>query len=325
MECTDVIISVISKAALTAGMSNLVPIVYSNAIGTLILLPYFIFFRKKEVAVSLSILWRFFLLALIGSTGQMIYLTGIKFSSPSLSSAIMNLIPIFVFLMAIIFRMEKVDLRRSSSQAKIFGTMISVTGALVATLYKGPAIFSAALPSNLPLFSEHSMWIIGGSLLLLTAFSSATWNIAQTATVKLFPDEMTIVFFFTFFITIQAAIFALVLERDPEAWRLKSSIEVIAIVSTALLGSLFRISIQTWCLRKKGPVYVVMFKPLGIIVAVVMTVAFLGEILHLGSVIGSVIIAVGFYGVMWGKTKEKNSMVESSGPKSPLLQSSEIV
>ncbi|GKU96956.1 hypothetical protein SLEP1_g10137 [Rubroshorea leprosula] len=240
--------------------------------------------KKKEAPLSFSMLWRFFLLALIASVGQMIYLTGIKFSSPTLSSAIVNLTPIFTFLLAIMFRMEKVDFRRSSSQAKVLGAIVSVTGALA------------------------------------------------TAAVKAYPDEMTIVFFFTFFITVQAAVFALILERNPAAWRLKSSVEIIAIMSTAILGSLFWIAIHTWCLRKKGPVYVVMFKPLGIAIAVVMTVTFLGEILHLGGVIGSIIITVGFYAVMWGKRKEKNmglqnenSTMESSGPKTPLLQSSEMV
>ncbi|GLT35478.1 hypothetical protein SLA2020_099270 [Shorea laevis] len=335
VECTDVGLSVISKAALTRGMSNFVPVVYSNALGTLILLPYFIFFRKKEAPLSFSMLRMFFLLALIGSVGQMIYLTGVKFSSPTLSSAIMNLTPIFTFLLAIMFRMEKVNFRRSSSQAKVLGAIVSVTGALAVTLYKGPPVLAATSSSNFLhqfLLFKDSRWIIGGFLLLLTSLSSATWTIFQTAAVKAYPDEMTIVFFFTFFITVQAAVFALILERNPAAWRLKSSIEVIAIVSTAILGSLFRIAIHTWCLRKKGPVYVVMFKPLGIAIAVVMTVTFLGEILHLGSVVGSVIITVGFYAVMWGKTKEKNmglqnenSTMESSGPKTPLLQSSEIV
>lgn len=45
VECTDTGISVISKAALTKGMSNVVSVVYYNALATLILLPYFIFCR----------------------------------------------------------------------------------------------------------------------------------------------------------------------------------------------------------------------------------------------------------------------------------------
>ncbi|OMO88684.1 Drug/metabolite transporter [Corchorus capsularis] len=104
VECTDVGISVISKAALTKGMSNTVSVVYYNALGTLILLPYVIFFRNKQAPLTLSLLWRFFLLGLIGSSGQIVYLTGVKLSSPTLSSALVNLIPIFTFLLAVTFR-----------------------------------------------------------------------------------------------------------------------------------------------------------------------------------------------------------------------------
>ncbi|KAK8673536.1 hypothetical protein V6N13_111865 [Hibiscus sabdariffa] len=275
VECTDVGLSVISKAALSKGMSNMVSVVYFNALGTLILLPYFIFCRNKQAPLTLSLLWRFFLLGLIGSSGQIVFLTGVKFSSSTLSSALVNLIPIFTFLLAVIFRMEKLE-KRTSSQAKVLGAIVAVTGAFVATLYKGPPVLINSSPSNLlqqPLFSHQSRWIIGGFLILLVCLSSSTWNVLQ-----------------------------------------------------AIFGSLFRIAIHTWCLQKKGPVYVAMFKPLGIPVAVVLSVTFLGESLFLGSVIGSVIILLGFYTVIWGQAKEKvmvleneASGLESSHQKTPLL------
>ncbi|GMI88805.1 hypothetical protein HRI_002549800 [Hibiscus trionum] len=69
--------------------------------------------------------------------------TGIIYNSPTLSSAISNLTPVFTFILAILFRMEKV-VWNSSSKAKVMGTIISITGAFVVTLYKGPAIFKAS-------------------------------------------------------------------------------------------------------------------------------------------------------------------------------------
>ncbi|KAF2308573.1 hypothetical protein GH714_010841 [Hevea brasiliensis] len=102
VECTDVGVSTISKAALAQGMSKYVSVVYYNALATLILLPYFIFHRKKRAPITLSLLVIFFLLALNGSTGQILFLTAVKLSSPTLSSAMANLIPIFTFLLALI-------------------------------------------------------------------------------------------------------------------------------------------------------------------------------------------------------------------------------
>ena len=41
-------------------------------------------------------------------------------------------------------------------------------------------------------------------------------------------------------------------------------------------------TIHTWVLRMKGPVYVSMFKPLGMVIAIFMGVTLLGDVLHLG-------------------------------------------
>jgi hypothetical protein len=41
-------------------------------------------------------------------------------------------------------------------------------------------------------------------------------------------------------------------------------------------------SVLTWCIDRKGPVFVTMFKPVGIVIAAFMSVAFLGETLHVG-------------------------------------------
>ncbi|MFS7998384.1 hypothetical protein Hanom_Chr12g01153231 [Helianthus anomalus] len=66
----------------------------------------------------------------------------------------------------------------------------------------------------------------------------------------------------------------------------------------------FNVLVQFWVLRLKGPLYVAMFKPLTIIIAMIMGVLFLGDPVYLGSVLGGSIITIGFYGVLWGKGKE---------------------
>ncbi|VFQ96895.1 unnamed protein product [Cuscuta campestris] len=57
-----------------------------------------------------------------------------------------------------------------------------------------------------------------------------------------------------------------------------------------------------------------------------MGVVILGDTLYLGSIIGSTILAIGFYTVMWGKAKEKDDNLKASdlesstSEKLPLLQ-----
>ncbi|KAM7509105.1 hypothetical protein LguiA_019558 [Lonicera macranthoides] len=71
-----------------------------------------------------------------------------------------------------------------------------------------------------------------------------------------------------------------------------------------------------------------MFRPLGISIAVFMGVMFLGETLHIGSVIGAFIVTAGFYTVMWGKSKEQNLILnsgadddlDSNSQREPFLQ-----
>ena len=78
--------------------------------------------------------------------------------------------------------MEELALRSTSSQAKIIGTIVSISGAFIVTFYKGPPVFEASssfktsLQQNLALMSN---WVLGGLLLTITCLSSATWNIFQ--------------------------------------------------------------------------------------------------------------------------------------------------
>lgn len=67
-----------------------------------------------------------------------------------------------------------------------------------------------------------------------------------------------------------------------------------------------------------------MFHPLGIVIAAALGIIFLGDIFYLGSLMGSIIIVVGFYAVMWGKTKEdkvdEDKLTRNINSKSPLLE-----
>lgn len=71
--------------------------------------------------------------------------------------------------------MEKVSIKKNSSLAKVVGTIVSIVGALVVTLYHGPIIFSSSQPSVYlpqplsppPSPPSNSNWVIGGGLLAL--------------------------------------------------------------------------------------------------------------------------------------------------------------
>ncbi|KAI7757076.1 hypothetical protein M8C21_028476, partial [Ambrosia artemisiifolia] len=126
-----------------------------------------------------------------------------------------------------------------------------------------------------------------------------------TKTSREYTDQQTVVFFYCFFGTIQCISLSPFLEPNRSAWVLQPGLGVTAIVLGAVCSTVVHINVVTWCLQKKGPVFVVMFTPLSIVIAVIMGVTFLGDSLYLGSVIGATIIVVGLYTMTWGQTKEK--------------------
>ncbi|KAI3824017.1 hypothetical protein L1987_05464 [Smallanthus sonchifolius] len=313
--CMDMSVLTIVKAAMNDGMSTIVYIVYHDALGMFILLPFFIISIFRNVdrpPLSFHLLFRFFILGLLGlCLYQVLAFEGIYYSSPTMASAISNLTPAYTFLIAVAFRMEKIDITSSSSLAKLTGTIIAISGAMLFTFYQGPEIFHTVPSpdsSNQLLLSQPSGWIFGGLILVFGGIVGAIWNVLQTATAREYPDQRTIVFFFCLFGTIQCIALSPFLEPNPNAWVLQPGTGMIAVVWGAVFSVVFRNIAITWCLEKKGPVFVAMFSPLSIVIAVIMGVTFLGDSLHLGSAIGATIVAAGFYTVMWGQTKERNKL-----------------
>lgn len=83
--------------------------------------------------------------------------------------------------------------------------------------------------------------------------------------------------FINLFLTVFAGLLSLMMVRDPSSWALKAHSGLLAVIYSTLVGSVFRVTVIAWCLQRSGPVYVAMFKPLGIICAVVLGVVFLGD------------------------------------------------
>ncbi|KAL5186264.1 WAT1-related protein [Glycine soja] len=214
------------------------------------------------------------------------------------------------------------------SHASLEGTVLSIAGALLVTLYKGSPIISfRTQPSPTqplpPLLAETSNWVIGGLFFATASISLAAWNITQAAILKGYSSQLTILAYYCLFGTIQSAILSLIVVRDPNDWKISPDIDLIA----AVVGSVVTFSVNTWCIKKKGPVFVSLFKPVGIAIAAFSTVVFLGETLHVGSVVGAVIIAIGFYTVLWAQSKEENAkglqvdrLSSPSAQASPLLE-----
>ncbi|XP_028774931.1 WAT1-related protein At3g28050-like [Neltuma alba] len=141
VQVLDVGLNTLIKAATAEGMSDYVFVVYSKAMAFSLLLPssFFYYRNRPSPPITFSIICRIFLLSWLICAAQTMVYVGIGYSSPVLSSVMADLSPAFTFLLAILFRYEKVEVRQVSSHAKCIGTVLSITGALMVTLHRGEA------------------------------------------------------------------------------------------------------------------------------------------------------------------------------------------
>ncbi|PHT70161.1 hypothetical protein T459_25265 [Capsicum annuum] len=137
------------------------------------------------------------------------------------------------------FRKISIDVKSQGSQARMIGTVISIIGGMSMTYYKGPVVkqysplfLQLARPRLLVFTSTHENWVLGCFLFATASLALCAWNIIQAGTIRKYPQVMKIVFLYTLFGTIQSAIFAFVMEKDLNAWRLKLDMELLVIVLT---------------------------------------------------------------------------------------------
>ncbi|PWA65618.1 nodulin MtN21 /EamA-like transporter family protein [Artemisia annua] len=295
------------KSASVEGINSYVFTFYVFLLGFIFLLPCLIInYRSTSIPpIKFSIVGKIAMLSVLMYLSQIFGYIGLKYSSPTLSSIMSNLSPAFTFVLAFFFRMEKIHLRSYTSLAKIIGTIISISGAVIATLYSGPSLLSSSISMN---------WIIGGVLLAGQYFLLAFALVAQAKILQVYSVDLMVVFVFGLSGLFVAGLAALVMANDVEAWKLKSNAVLITVLYMGFSSGFFNVVAQIWVLRLKGPVYVAMFKPLTIVIAVIMGVLFLGDSLHLGSFIGGMIITIGFYGVVWGKAEEEHAPLDQTTP-----------
>ncbi|XP_057769395.1 WAT1-related protein At3g28050-like [Salvia miltiorrhiza] len=343
MECLNVGLNTLFKFAADRGMSRHVFLVYAYAVAALLLLPSLFFSRRRSrvlPSLNFSIVVKIFVLGAVGYASQIMGYTGINYGSPTLASAMSNLAPAFTFVLAVIFRMEKLSLSSSTTRAKLAGTVISISGAFVVTFYKGPSInpsFSFSSSSSPPsmnqlLDSTRSDWIIGSLFLSVEYMLVPVWYILVTHIMKEYPSEFTIIFFYTSSVSILAAVAGVFAEPDSSKWMIRPNIALASILCSGVFNCCINNSVHSWALHLRGPVFVAMFKPLSIAIAAAMGVVILGDTLFLGSIIGATIIVIGFYTVMWGKAKEEfgafvmeaTDLESSMDQNHPLLQTYKI-
>ncbi|XP_058086356.1 WAT1-related protein At1g43650-like isoform X2 [Magnolia sinica] len=224
--------ALLSKAALNKGMSYFVFVVYRQAIATLALTPFVcIYERRKAPPMSLIVFCKIFLLALLGLTLSMdLYYMALRYTSATFATTIINIIPAMTFLIAILLRIESINLRRTYGRLKIVGMLICIGGAVLLSLYQGPPLkllnwhHNIAPPRGRGVLISHGEdkpMTLKGPLLMFAAFTAwSIWFVMQAEILKDYPAKMQLTALQCFLSTIQSAITALILDRNIDSWKL---------------------------------------------------------------------------------------------------------
>ncbi|XP_023888806.1 protein WALLS ARE THIN 1 [Quercus suber] len=297
---------IILKIALNMGISLLVFPVYRNIVALVALVPFAYFLEKKDrPPVSASLLLQFFFLGLIGLTcNQEFYYLGLDNTSATFASASENSVPAITFLMAAIFGMEQVHLKRKDGIAKVLGTVSTVAGSLVITLYKGPTLFGSNLQSHQSYFLGTS-WTLGCIYLIGHCLCWSSWIIIQIPLLKKYPARLSIATYAYFFSILQYLVIAAVFERNSQAWIVNSTDEFLTIFYTGLVASAMTYAIQIYVIDKAGPLFVSVYLPLQTLLVAIIEAIALDEEFYLGGIIGAIFIVIGLYLVVWGKGEER--------------------
>uniref|UniRef100_A0A7N1A759 WAT1-related protein n=1 Tax=Kalanchoe fedtschenkoi TaxID=63787 RepID=A0A7N1A759_KALFE len=303
--------ALIAKAALNQGMNHYSFVVYRYAVAAIVFSPFaYLFERKVRPSMTLSMFSKIVLLSLLEPViDQNLYYLGMKYTTATFAAAMCNVLPAITFLFAWIFKFEKVSIRKLHSQAKILGTIVTVGGAMILTLIKGPVIemfwTKGETGHNAAASSEHSELVKGALLIVIGLFCWSSFVILQAHTLKSFPAGLSLTSLICLMGSLEGAAVALVAERGNTAiWAIRFDIKLLAAIYGGIVNSGVAYYVQSIVIKDRGPVFSTSFSPLGLIIITIFGSVMLGEQLHLGGAIGAIVIVSGLYLVIWGKRKD---------------------
>uniref|UniRef100_K3ZUX4 WAT1-related protein n=1 Tax=Setaria italica TaxID=4555 RepID=K3ZUX4_SETIT len=281
---------VVLKATFNQGFNTFVFTFYCQAAASVLLVPIAFFRERNTFAINMLNV-------------------ALRFTSATVQSAISNSKAVSTFCLALLLRMEVVNLKSPYGVAKVTGVVLCLAGVLVIAFFTGPPFspvnhHRAFQTGRAYSSTGHAAWIKGTFLKLSGDLAWSLWIVFQAALLKEFPNKMLVTVIQCVFSTVQALVVAAVAERDITRWKLRPDISLLAIIYTGFVVSGLSYFLQVWCMEMKGPVFFAVWMPLGFIFTMFCSSFFLGEIIHLGSILGGILLIGGLYSVLWAKSKE---------------------
>ncbi|XP_022737771.1 WAT1-related protein At5g47470 [Durio zibethinus] len=302
--------SVLLGYLMSLGLSPFTIVIFSTLATFIILSPFAFYFERSKwpKQLTLKLIIQLVLISFGGVTlFQYLFLKGINLTSPAVATAMPNLAPGLIFIIAWACGLEKVALSCLYSKVKIGGTLLCVLGALTMSVMQSTVqpkdARMIAPPAGDVIFDKDK---IIGCLYLMAAVVALSSNVVlQATTLGDFPAPMSLCAITSLIGVIITAMVQLVGDHDLHwGWPLVSVRDLIgfSLLGGAVSGAC--VSFNGWAMKKRGPVLVSLFSPIGTVITVALSFVTLGETLSLGSLAGMFIMFTGLYFVLWAKGKE---------------------
>ncbi|GLT63274.1 hypothetical protein SLA2020_358490 [Shorea laevis] len=134
-----------------------------------------------------------------------------------------NMLPGMTFVMAVLCRMKKVDMKKVRCQAKVVGTIVTQAGAMLMTLYKGHVInffWSSHIQTHsVPdTAATDKDWLKGSILLIFATLAWSSFFILQAVTLKRYSAQLSLTSLVCFMGTLQSIVVTFVMEHKSSVW-----------------------------------------------------------------------------------------------------------
>ncbi|XP_030964373.1 WAT1-related protein At1g21890-like, partial [Quercus lobata] len=127
----------------------------------------------------------------------------------------------------------------------------------------------------------------------------------QTKTIKEYSSPLALTALTCLSGTLLSTIMAAIFDHKLSSWRLSWNITLLAPIYSGVAICGITYYLQTLVSQRKGPVFMTAFRPLCTLLTAIMGLLILREALHLGSILGAMLIILGLYMTLWGKESER--------------------
>ncbi|KAM0900930.1 hypothetical protein ACQ4PT_020317 [Festuca glaucescens] len=274
------VMQVLLKVAFNQGTSIYVLVFYRHVIATMFLLPIaFAIERKTAPQLSYKVSLKLFVHALYGMSASInISFVGLSYASATSASAVLNLLPVLTFFLALLLGMESLKLKRFHGIVKVSGIVLCAAGVTVLALYQGPKLKSFIHPvfhhaSRVDTHPSRS-WILGILLQSLATVMFAPWTVFQGPLLVEYPSML--------------------LNTSVQLSLDVGLVAIIYCINKNIFCVQKKYYLQLWSIDKRGPVFVAVTAPL------LLSRSFCHFSLEKQSPLEALMVG-GLYNVLWGK------------------------